>query len=305
MALKNLYLPTHMKYLYSLFVISLCAAAGAGRAGAKGLPHTMYRAVADTDTSVAVHKRSLSVGVSYGSDALFFGRTGPITYPYMTVDAVYNTKGGFFVYGTALKLLGYPTLTDEVDVGGGYLYRFSKIYKFSASYNRFIFKDDERVIASAAANDLNVKNNFNWKLFQSSITFDYLFGKASDYFNTISISKYYETSFGIFDQKDYLTINPSISAILGTQNFVQRYTQDHLDRLAYESVAIFGDDHVPAYNNGRFNVLNYSFKIPIAYNRAHYTLEAAYKYSIPVNVEGALKNKRESFFNLTFYYVFY
>src|ERR1700759_3937154 len=154
-----------MKYLYSLFILSVCVTAA--NAGGKALPFAMNRAVADTDTTVAVHKRSLSVGISYGSDALFFGRTGPITYPYMTVDVVYNTKGGFFVYGTALKLLGYPTLAAEIDLGGGYLYRFSKTYKVSASYNRFIFKDDERVSASASSNDFNLKNNFNWKLFQS------------------------------------------------------------------------------------------------------------------------------------------
>ena len=291
-----------MKYLYSLFMISLCAA---GTAGANGLPHVMKRAVADTDTTIAVRKRSLSAGVSYGSDALFFGRTGPITYPYMTIDMVYNTKSGFFVYGTALKLLGYPTLTDEIDLGGGYLYRFSKVYKISGSYNRFIFRDDERVIASASSNDINIKNNFNWKLFQTSATFDYLFGKSADFFTTLNISKYYETSWSIFDDKDYLTVNPAVSAILGTQNFVQRYSDDHIDRLAINNVAIIGPNHVPAYNNGRFNMLNYSFKLPVAYNRPHYTLEFAYKYSIPVNVEGALKNKRESFYNLTFYYVFY
>jgi len=57
--------------------------------------------------------------------------------------------------------------------------------------------------------------------------------------------------------------------------------------------------------NGMFNVLNYSFKVPIAYNRPHYTIEFTYKYSIPVNVEGALMNTKESFYNLTFYYVFY
>ena len=288
-----------MKYLYSLFLISLCAATGV-----KALPRVIERMKADTDTSKVIRKRSMSVGISYGSDALFFGRTGPIRYPYMTTDVVYNTKGGFFVYGTALKLLGYPTLADEVDLGVGYLYRFSKTYKVSASYNRFIFKDDERVIASATSNDFNLKNNFNWKLFQSSLTFDYLFGKSSDFFTTINISKYYETSWNVFDDKDYLTINPSVSAIIGTQNFVQRYSLDHSDREAADNIVIFGPDHVP-YNNGRFNMLNYSFKVPIAYNRPHYTLEASYKYSIPVNVEGALKNKRESFYNLTFYYVFY
>jgi len=288
-----------MKYLYSLFLISLCAVTGV-----KALPRVIEKMNVDTDTSKVIRKRSMSVGISYGSDALFFGRTGPIRYPYMTTDIIYNTKGGFFVYGTALKLLGYPTLADEVDLGGGYLYRFSKTYKVSASYNRFIFKDDERVIASATSNDFNLKNNFNWKLFQSSLTFDYLFGKSSDFFTTINISKYYETSWNVFDDKDYLTINPSVSAIIGTQNFVQRYSLDHSDREAADNIVILGTDHVP-YNNGRFNMLNYSFKLPIAYNRPHYTLEASYKYSIPVNVEGALKNKRESFYNLTFYYVFY
>jgi len=288
-----------MKYLYSLFLIPLCAVTGV-----RALPRVMEKMKVNTDTSKVIRKRSMSVGISYGSDALFFGRTGPIRYPYMTTDIIYNTKGGFFVYGTALKLLGYPTLADEVDLGGGYLYRFSKTYKVSASYNRFIFKDDERVIASATSNDFNLKNNFNWKLFQSSLTFDYLFGKSSDFFTTINISKYYETSWNVFDDKDYLTINPSVSAIIGTQNFVQRYSLDHSDREAADNIVILGTDHVP-YNNGRFNMLNYSFKLPIAYNRPHYTLEASYKYSIPVNVEGALKNKRESFYNLTFYYVFY
>jgi len=52
-------------------------------------------------------------------------------------------------------------------------------------------------------------------------------------------------------------------------------------------------------------MLNYSFKVPVAYNRPHYTLEASWRYSMPVNVEGTLENRRESFFNFTFYYLFY
>ncbi len=91
--------------------------------------------------------------------------------------------------------------------------------------------------------------------------------------------------------------------ILGTQNFVQRYSLDHEDRLDADYIYKLGPTDL--YDNGRFNMLNYSFKIPVAYNRPHYTFEFSYKYSIPVNVEGALENKRESFFNLTFYYVFY
>ncbi|MEO6850376.1 MAG: hypothetical protein ABI203_02425, partial [Mucilaginibacter sp.] len=86
-----------------------------------------------------------------------------------------------------------------------------------------------------------------------------------------------------------------------------KYSMNHPEHLDvdYKRSLLFPDDPSYARDNSRFNALNYSVKIPIAYNRPHYTLEFSYKYSIPVNVEGLLMNHKESFYNLTFYYVFY
>jgi hypothetical protein len=204
-------------------------------------------------------------------------------------------------------VFGYNPLVDETDLGTGYLYRFSKTFSGSISYTRFIFnKNAPAVITSASSNDINLKNSFDWKFAKSSLVFDYLFGDANDYFITINTSKYIETNWSIFDDKDYLSFNPTISAIFGTQNFVGKYSSQHLEQS--DDPYIPGLDVPPAfvkYNNGRFNALNYSFKLPIAYNRPHYTFEASWKYSIPVNVEGALKNHHEVFLNLTFYYLFF
>ena len=258
---------------------------------------------ADTDT--IIRKKSMSVGIAYGSDAMFFGRTGPIRYPFFTANAVYNTKQGFFVYGSLLRLIGYRTSIDEIDIGGGYLYKPSKNLTGTISYTHFIFNKERRVIESASSHDINFKNTYDWKFMRSSLTLDYLFGKASDFFVTLNVSKYFETNWGIFDDKDYLTFTPGISAIIGTQNFVEKYAIDQKDRLLINNLIVHGTPERIPYNNGRFNPLNYSFKIPIAYNRPHYTFEASYKYSIPVNVEGSLMNKREGFVNLTFYYIFY
>ena len=259
--------------------------------------------VADTDT--IVRKQSVSVGIAYGSDAMFFGRTGPIRYPFLSANAVYNTKQGFFAYGSVLRLLGYRTSVDEIDIGGGYLYKPSKKLTGVISYTHFIFNKERRVIESASSHDINFKNTYDWKFMRSSITLDYLFGKASDFFVTLNVSKYFEPSWRLFGENDYLTFNPGISAIIGTQNFVEKYAIDQKDRLVYNNMIVNGTpDRVP-YNNGRFNALNYSFKIPVAYNMPHYTFEASYKYSIPVNVEGSLRNRREGFVNLTFYYLFY
>ncbi|MDP9047508.1 MAG: hypothetical protein M3N14_05180, partial [Bacteroidota bacterium] len=189
--------------------------------------------------------------------------------------------------------------------GAGYLYKYSKNFSGSISYTRFIFdKNAAQVIKSASSNDINFKNSFNWKFAKSSVVFDYLFGTANDYFVTLTTSKYMETNWSIFDDQDYLSFNPTISAILGTQNFVGKYSYQHPEKLHFNDVL----DYRPpgsTYNNGRFNALNYSIKIPVAYNRPHYTLEASWKYSIPVNVEGELKNRHEVFFNLTFYYIFF
>ena len=73
------------------------------------------RITADSDT--IIKKRSVSVGVSYGSDASFFGRTGPVRYPFLSSDAIFNSKSGVFVYGSAYKVLGSIPTVDEIDVG--------------------------------------------------------------------------------------------------------------------------------------------------------------------------------------------
>lgn len=290
-----------MKFLRILFFLTAIISANSSAARLL-LPKTNLTFHLDTDT--IIRKKSISVGFNFGSDAMFFGRTGPIRYPFYSADVIYNTKQGFFAYGSLLRLIGYRTSIDEIDIGGGYLYRPSKKFSGSISYTRFIFNKEQRIIESATNNDINFKNAYNWGPFKSTVILDYLFGRSNDFFVTISQSKYFEPNWRLFSNNDYITLNPSISMILGTQNFVQTYNLDHQARLI--SANIFQNTYSPyQFNNGRFNALNYSFKIPIAYNKPHYTFEFAYKYSIPVNVEGTLRNRKESFYNLTFYYLFY
>ncbi|TWR29663.1 hypothetical protein FPZ43_07315 [Mucilaginibacter pallidiroseus] len=298
-----------MRYFAVLFFITICNALHAAAIKPGLLAYAPLQLAADTDTTVVdtvpAKKNSASVGISYGSDALFFGRTGPIRYPFMATDLIFNSKTGFFVYGSALKVLGYKPVVDEVDIGGGYFYRFSKKFTGTISYTRFIFNKNADIIKSASSNDINFKNSYDWKYLKTSIIADYLFGKSYDFFTTISNSKYFESEFNIFTDQDFISINPTINIILGTQNFVNRYNVDHPRRIEVDNIFSPYPYGRNPRGNARFTMLNYSFKLPLAYNTPHYTLEASYRYSIPVNVEGALKNRKESFFNFTFYYVFY
>ena len=298
-----------MKNICILFVsamfIGTSAYAGTGRVFSNFEP---VRLKADTDT--VIRKQSLSLGVSLGSDAQFFGRTGTQKYPFLNADIIYNAKSGFFVYGSLYKVFTSIPVIDETDVGGGYLYRLSPKFTGNISYTRFIFNRDALIIKSASSNDINFNNSYDWKIMKTGVVLDYLFGESSDVFVTINNSKYFETSWSIFDDKDYLSFNPGFQIIFGTQNFVQKYSMNHPGKFDYDY-----DSHDPylqppifpqyAGYNSEFRMLNYSIKIPIAYNRPQYTFEFAYKYPVPFNVEGILRNHRESFYNLTFYYLFY
>ena len=95
-------------------------------------------------------KDQFPVGVNYGSDVLFFAGAGPIRYPFVSTDLIYNFKSGFFLYGSALEVLGYSPFIDEVDLGGGYLYRYSKNITGTISYTHFIF-DDQAVLVIKSA----------------------------------------------------------------------------------------------------------------------------------------------------------
>lgn len=92
-----------MRYLYILLLILIVGVArGAGLTRYEYAGSSVYNMAKDTDT--IIRKQSLSVGINYGSDAMFFGRTGPITYPFFSTDVVYNTKAGFFCVRLGVKV---------------------------------------------------------------------------------------------------------------------------------------------------------------------------------------------------------
>lgn len=296
-----------MRYVFA-FILSLIGL-NAGAVGKKLFIISLHREALKLDTDTTgkpVRKQSLSIGVTGGSNASFFGRTSPKRYRYYTADLIYNSKSGFFAYGSLWKVAGSFPNIDEIDVGGGYYYRLWKNVTGSVSYSHFFFNRDAQIIKSLSTNNIDMKTTYDWHLFRSSVSFDYLFGKATDIFFTPSVSRRIEPRWGVFDNKDYLTFTPAFTIIMGTQNFVERYSDN--EREDPNPEAGYGhelDDLQSANSNRQFKPLNYSIKLPIAYNRPHYTIEANTRYSIPVNVEGQLKNKKELFFNLTFYYLFY
>jgi hypothetical protein len=53
-----------------------------------------------------------------------------------------------------------------------------------------------------------------------------------------------------------------------------------------------------------FDLLSYNLKLPVAYNRAHYLIEAAYQLSVLSKRGDIGTGNTNSFFTLSFYYQF-
>ncbi len=256
-----------------------------------------------TATDSIVKKKSLVIGINRGSDAIFFGRTSPTTFPYYSTDIVYNSKNGFFAYGSVWHITSSSPFVNELDAGAGFLYRLTGWLSGNVSYTHFFTDKHIKIIKSNSLNDLDLKNTADLGIVKVSLTADYLFGKASDIFLTGSASRRFEMLHRLVDNRDYLTLIPSISVIYGTQNFVQQFNDDFAGARTNKNLD--SEASFDQRRNTEFTPLNYSLRVPLAYNRPHYTIEASYKYSVPVNVERTLRNRRESFWYLRFYYLFF
>jgi len=161
--------------------------------------------------------------------------------------------------------------------------------------------------------------------------------KLNDFFLTFNASK--EIDLGSFTKKDYITITPSIQLTGGTQRLGRSSSEaaeidnpnllQPIARKNERTGTIFqrnrrtsfispediqklklprGDKskgETSVVQSTTFDLVTTNFRLPLAYNRAHYTVEAAYQLSVPNrNFEGIV-HENQSYFTLSFFYLFF
>ena len=111
-------------------------------------------------------------------------------------------------------------------------------------------------------------------------------------------------------KKDIVTINPSADVVMGTQHFYQSYATEKKKRDSLLGIIPIsggggsGGTTTTTVAKTSFDVLSYNFKLPLAYNRAHYVVEAAYQLSVLSSKAQTGAGKTNSFGTLSFYYQF-
>lgn len=274
-----------MKYLYTLLLC--CGFATQGWTQQDSIPTS-----------------SLTLAAIYGSTANYFGQTTDEKLPYILSHAAYKLKDGLYFSASALTLLNNARGVAAVDLTAGYGFTPFKNAEGSLSYTRSFYQKNAPLLQASNENNLNAELSFTHFL-TSSLSADYAFGKQSDVFVSFTNSKL--ISLGSFSDNDFISLEPTFSVIGGSQRYYQTYTTEKERRKKLLDPLLPGPPpktETTTIESTKFDVLAYTFSLPLAYNRTNYTVEASYQATLASKnmVEGS--DKPVSIFNLGFYYMF-
>lgn len=236
--------------------------------------------------------RALFFGLTYGNNSSYLGRYQTEVLPYFSADFSYVSKTGFSLSLFTYDISKSAALLDEADVMAGWSFDLSKRVDASIFYTRFFFNEATELIKASVQNAASASLGLDWNYLYSKVTTHYIFGDANDFFLVLENSRYFESG-EIFHKGDYLSTEPKITIIAGTQTFVDTHYIRQGTPLMRPGVG-----RPPRGNPGSggttttmiessqksFDILSYEFSLPVAYNIGEFSFEATGRYSIPVNL---------------------
>jgi hypothetical protein len=261
-----------------------------------------------TSTDSAGAKSTLTLAAIYSNNASYYGQRAIEKTPYAAVAANYQLKSGIYFSGQTYKLLNDKTSDlSAANIGVGVNFNLAKKLTTDVSYSHSFYPSNSPLLQAANADNASV-SLFYQGWVNTGLTGDYAFGKTNDAFVTAMISK--QVNLFSIGKKDIVTITPSADIVGGSQHFYQTYLKEKKIRdsvLGLLPVPVFGQpnsNHTDTVMTTAFNVLSYNFKLPLAYNRQHYSIEAAYQLSLLSDHVKTTTDKINSFLTFSFYYQF-
>lgn len=259
--------------------------------------------------SLPVKKTSLTLAVIYSSDANYYGQTTSGRLPYILTYAGIKFPAGFFLSAGAYKLINTGTGISGIDLTGGYDFKFSENLSSGISYTRSFYPDSSLLLQATNLNTFSALLNYDWNWLTTGINADYIPGEEGGLFLTFNSTKSIEIT--SFSPRDYISFDPAFAVVGSTQRI------STTEQIPSSSSGGKGGkiERLPFNKNNQtqeyktiektnFNLLSYSLKLPLSYNRANYSVEASYQATLTSNYVESISKEPRSFFSLGFYYVF-
>lgn len=254
-------------------------------------------------------KSTLTLAAIYSNNVNYYGQRPEEQTPYIAIAADYRLVSGIYFSAQSYKLLNdNTTRVSAAALGVGVSFNLSKDLTTDISYSHSFYPEHSPLLQAANNDNASISVSYDGWV-KPTITGNYAFGKTNDVFVTGGLSK----AINLFSisNKDIVAITPSADIVAGSQHFIQTYITEKKIRDSLVGIItgpIFGNPPSEYESNtvsySRFDILSYNFKLPLAYYRTHYVVEAAAQVSVLSNQAQSGPGKVNSFFTLSFYYQF-
>lgn len=262
------------------------------------------------EDSTEKKKTTFTVGATYANDVSYYGQRAEERMPYIAASASLRLPSGIYFSG-----LGYRLLNDSSNVvsasavSAGIAFNLGKKLSADISYSHLFFPAHSPLLQAANSDMASASLSYEYWM-TTGVNVDYAFGKEQDVFVTLSTEKFINLGH-LFSQKDFVSLTPSVEIVGGTQHFYQTYVEEKRLRDSLLGILplpiIGGQDDEPATTTSTstsFDLLSYNLRIPLAYNRSNYLVEAACQLSVPGKHAEAGAGNLNTFFTFSFYYQF-
>lgn len=250
-------------------------------------------------------RSTITLAAVYGNTASYYGQSTAEKLPYILSYGAYRLKSGLYISASALSLLNYGRGISAVDLSAGYGFNISEKMEGDLSYTRSFYEKNSPLLQTANENTVSGQLNYDFTAFETGLNVDYVFGSQNDVFITFSNSKL--INLGSFSDKDYISIEPAVDIIGGSNRYYETYTTERRRRQGLLDPFLprpGPPSETTTVEATSFDIMSYGFSLPVGYNRANYCVEASYQAVILGKKFAEGSNKPRSFFNLSFYYQF-
>ncbi|SMO46044.1 hypothetical protein [Solitalea koreensis] len=254
-------------------------------------------------------KTTLTLAAIYSTNANYYGQVSEEKLPYLLTNATLRLPFGLYFSGSAYRLLNTTggSVVSAGELGTGLDITMSKSVTSTISFSHAFFPTNSPMLKAGNNNSLSASLNYAWWL-TTALNADYIFGgdsNSKDVFVTFSTSK--QIGLGSITQSDQITLSPAIDVIGGTQQFYETYMtkkEKGLFGKIIPPIIPSGGDKTTTRSYTDFNLMSYNLKLPLAYNRSNYVIEAAFQQSVLAENAKPSFEHSSSFFNMSFYYQF-
>jgi len=238
-----------------------------------------------------IKKGSFKIGANYLSNNVFMGRADTVKTPTILTDIKYTFKNGIFLAATANYIPN--RVTNKLDGGSlaaGYDFDITDNLLGGLSYTKLFYTANSTQIGSAINSTVNANLSYDIAgVITPLVSVDYNFLKQDfghDIFLNASLSHDFAIE-GIFGDRDFLMISPTVSMNAGTQNFYDAYFVLKKYKLTKKALALeqAAESLIIKRENqlSKFRLLDYEFSAPVEYKMGVLILSFTPTYAVAEN----------------------